>query len=218
MYSSVALHERFARGKVQSITCNKYHCHQSQQQNSRSHDALLYLLIQLLACISIMGCCSATCCMIKCVLQSCSQCTCICSTQEQSVSHQCANISLTCHNVTTQNANESTVYMQGQIRCTDSGILPATLSTGNHYQRCQCNHTISQVHLPLTASARRRARKPPSSAGRGSALTTARLMFTMAANWNKPDRSDLAISEPTATIATGPVKFSEVLAKLVKIC
>ena len=74
------------------------------------------------------------------------------------------------------------------------------------------------LFLPLMASARRRAKKPPSSAGRGKALTTARLMLTMAANWNKPDRSDLAISEPTATMATGPVKFSAVLEKFVTIC
>ena len=72
--------------------------------------------------------------------------------------------------------------------------------------------------LPLTASANRRARKPPSRAGRGKAFTTARLMLTMAANWKRPDRSDLAISEPTATMATGPVTFSAVLAKLKKIC
>ena len=73
-------------------------------------------------------------------------------------------------------------------------------------------------HPPLTASYNRRAKNPPSNAGSGRALTTAKLMFTMAANWNKPDRSDLAISEPTATMATGPVRFSDVLAKFEKIC
>ena len=71
---------------------------------------------------------------------------------------------------------------------------------------------------PLTASARSRARKPPSKAGSGNAFTTARLMFTMAANWNRPDRSDLAICEPTATMATGPETPSAVFWKLVTIC
>ena len=43
-------------------------------------------------------------------------------------------------------------------------------------------------------------------------------MLTMAANWKRPDKSDLAISEPTATIATGPDTPSAVFEKLVNIC
>ena len=54
--------------------------------------------------------------------------------------------------------------------------------------------------------------------GSGSRLTTARLMLTMAANWNRPDTSARATSAPTATIATGPDTASAVFAKLNTIC
>lgn len=47
---------------------------------------------------------------------------------------------------------------------------------------------------------------------------TARLIFKMAANWNRLAMSDLATSAPTATMATGPERDSLLFSKLVTIC
>jgi len=47
---------------------------------------------------------------------------------------------------------------------------------------------------------------------------TARLMFRIAANWNRLAMSDLATSAPTATMATGPERDSLLFSKFVTIC
>jgi hypothetical protein len=54
--------------------------------------------------------------------------------------------------------------------------------------------------------------------GRGRMLMTARLIFKIAANWKRPLMSDLATSAPTATMATGPDRFSFVFSKLKTSC
>lgn len=57
---------------------------------------------------------------------------------------------------------------------------------------------------PLAASTRISASDPPSRAGNGRRLITARLRLITAANWNSPSELDLATSAPTAIMATGP--------------
>mmetsp|Transcript_3332 Transcript_3332/g.6919 ORF Transcript_3332/g.6919 Transcript_3332/m.6919 type:complete len:246 (-) Transcript_3332:756-1493(-) len=81
-----------------------------------------------------------------------------------------------------------------------------------------CSTSCGTFFPPRAASTSSSSRYPPSSAGSGSTFTTARLMFTIAANWNRPAMSFRATSAPTATIAMGPDTWSLVAAKLKMIC
>mmetsp|Transcript_11545 Transcript_11545/g.49755 ORF Transcript_11545/g.49755 Transcript_11545/m.49755 type:complete len:339 (-) Transcript_11545:593-1609(-) len=78
-----------------------------------------------------------------------------------------------------------------------------------------CSTSAGSFFPPRSASTAMRSRKPPSSAGSGRMLTTARLMLMTDANWYRPLRSDPRMtSAPTPTIAIGPLTLSFAWLKL----
>mmetsp|Transcript_36656 Transcript_36656/g.81575 ORF Transcript_36656/g.81575 Transcript_36656/m.81575 type:complete len:283 (-) Transcript_36656:607-1455(-) len=95
--------------------------------------------------------------------------------------------------------------------------MPATSSTSRPDAMTPCSTPGGSFLPPLAASTASSTRYPPSRAGSGRILTAARLMLTIAQNWNSPAASVRAISEPAATMATGPDSWPTIFEKFVTI-